>query len=99
MKQLLRILYIVMPILTIILIVIQVVVSNELASLGKKLGKLDTEISFAQDVYADLSTQVASASSLSTLRERALGMGFREPTQAQIIALTPEVPVALRLAQ
>ncbi len=88
-----------MPILTVVLIVIQVVVSNELASLGKKLGKLDTEISFAQDVYADLSTQVASASSLAALRERAIGMGFREPTQAQIVALTPEVPVALRLAQ
>lgn len=88
-----------MPIMTIVLIVVQVVVSNELASLGKKLGKLDTEISFAQDVYADLSTQVASASSLATTRERALSMGFREPTQAQIIALSPEVPVALRLAQ
>ena len=88
-----------MPVITIVLIVVQVIVSNELASLGKKLGKLDTEVAFAQDVHADLATQVASASSLYALRERAIQMGFHEPTQAQIIALTPQEPVALRLTQ
>ncbi len=99
MKQFIKMLYVVMPLVAIILVVTQVVVSNELASLGKKLGKLDSEISFAQDVHEDLSTQVASASSLFALRDRAQAMGFSEPTQSQIVALSPETPVALRLNQ
>lgn len=96
MKYFIRGLFAIIPALAVILVVAQVVVTNELASLGKKLGKLDYEVAHQQDIYEDLATQVASASSLFALRERAQTLGFREPTQSQIIPLVPEVPVAFR---
>ena len=74
---------------------LQVVISNELATLGKRLGQLDTQVSYEADLNEALSTEVASASSLLVLRERAQKLGFVEPTATQIMSLTLEVPVAL----
>lgn len=99
MKYLIRTALTLLPILAVVLVVIQVVITNELASLGKELGKLDYKVSVADEMYEDLATQVASASSLYALRERAELLGFREPTQSQIIPLVPEVPVAIRITQ
>lgn len=99
MKYMLKIMYGVVPLLALVLVITQVVVSNELAKLGKGLGKLNTDIVVQQELRADLSTQVASASSLFALRERAVAMGFLEPGQSQIISLSPDVPVALRIIQ
>ena len=99
MKYLIRTLLALLPLLAGVLVITQVVMTNELASLGKTLGKLDYDVSVADDMYEDLATQVASASSLFALRERAGALGFREPTQSQIIPLVPEVPVAIRIAQ
>lgn len=99
MKYVIRTLLAVLPLLAGVLVVTQVVITNELASLGKELGKLDYNVSVADEVYEDLATQVASASALFALRQRAGALGFREPTQSQIIPLVPEVPVALHIAQ
>ncbi len=94
MNKLFRIISIVLPCLAVTLIVVQVVVSNELATMGKSMGRLDLAVNDARDVHAELETEVASASSLMTLHDRALILGFREPTPSQIVALSPELPVA-----
>ncbi len=95
MKNVARIIGIALPVAAIILIVTQVVISNELAALGKRLGQLDTQVRVETDLNEALATEVASASSLLVLRERAQLLGFVEPTAKQIMSLTLEVPVAL----
>lgn len=82
------------PIITVLLLIIQVIVSNELATLGKRMGQLDAAVIREQDVHEALETQVASASSLLSLREKAIVLGFHEPLPNQITALLPQVPVA-----
>lgn len=95
MKNVARVIGIVLPLTALMLMIIQVVLSNQLATLGKRLGQLDKEVRLETDVYEALSTEVASASSLLVLRERAQLLGFVEPTAKQIMSLTLEVPVAL----
>lgn len=98
MKLLLRLLLSGMPIVAVVLVIMQVVFSNELATLGKQLGKLDSEVTLEKDMHEALATEVASVSSLVSLRVRASELGFKAPTRDQIIALTPEVPVAFGVA-
>lgn len=98
MQKAFRIISLLVPVAAIVLIVFQVVFSNELAMLGKKMGQLDMAVVKEQDVHETLETQVASASSLMALRERALTLGFHEPTQSQIIAISPKEPVAFGVA-
>lgn len=94
MKLLIKVLSLTIPVLAILLVVFQVVVSNKLATLGKRLGALDYEVSVEEDLMQILKTEVASASSLMTLRDKALFAGFTEPTSKQIMNLSPLVPVA-----
>lgn len=82
------------PIIAGILLLIQVIVSNQLAALGKTLSALDQRISVANERHERLATEVASASSLLSIRVRAQQEGFRDPKSADIIALTSAVPVA-----
>ncbi len=98
MKHIVRIIGFLLPVAAIILVVLQVVVSNELAALGKRLGKLDQEVRLEADMHEALSTEVASASSLLVIRERAQAQGFVDPTSKQVISLSLEVPVALNRA-
>lgn len=95
MKYLVRVAEILLPITAVVLLVFQVIISNELATLGKKLGQLDVDVRLVSDVRESLSIEVASASSLMALRERALSQGFVEPTSKQIMNLSLQVPVAL----
>lgn len=85
----------ILPLVAVILVVSQVVVSNQLVALGGELGKLDVEIRKEIDVKESLSIEVASASSLLMLRERAKDLGFMDPTSKQIITISREIPVAL----
>lgn len=94
MKYILRLTGIILPILALFMLVCQVVVSNELATLGKTLGKIDYQISQENDVHEVLAAEVASASALMTVREKATAMGFVEPTAKQIVHLAVPVPVA-----
>lgn len=94
MKYILRIAEILLPITAVVLLIFQVIISNELATLGKQMGQLDTAVRLESDVKESLAIQVASASSLLTLRERATVAGFIEPTNKQIMNLTLQVPVA-----
>lgn len=98
MKYLLRTLEILLPITAVILLVFQVIVSNELATLGKKLGQLDVDVRIVSDTRESLAIEVASASSLMALREKAMAVGFMEPTTKQIMNLSLQVPVALDIS-
>lgn len=98
MKYLLRGLEVLLPITAVVLLVFQVIISNELATFGKKLGQLDVDVRLVSDVRESLSIEVASASSLLALRERALSQGFVEPTTKQIMNLSLQVPVALDMS-
>jgi hypothetical protein len=94
MKLLIKLAIGMLPVLAVLLVVTQVVVSNKLATQGKRLAQLDREIRIERDMLYALETEVASASSLLALRERAELMGFTEPSTKQILNLTAEVPVA-----
>ena len=94
MKTVVKIFGMLLPVAAIIMIILQVVVSNELASLGKKLGNIEYEISNQNDMRELLSAEVASASSLLALREKAESLGFAEPSNRQIMHISLEVPVA-----
>lgn len=94
MKNILRIAEIILPITAVILLIVQVIISNELATLGKQMGQLDAKVRLESDVHESLAIEVASASSLLTLRERAAAIGFMEPSTKQIMNLTLQVPVA-----
>ncbi len=98
MKYLLRGLEILLPITAVVLLIFQVIISNELATLGKKLGQLDVDVRLVSDTRESLSIEVASASSLLALRERAIAEGFVEPTNKQIMNLSLQVPVALDIS-
>lgn len=95
MKRLLRIAEILLPITALVLLIVQVIISNELATLGKKMATLDREVRIETEAKESLTIAVASASSLLQLRERALAEGFVEPTTKQILNLSLQVPVAL----
>lgn len=94
MNRFIRIIHILIPCCAIVLVVLQVIVSNELATLNASMGRLDVAITRARDTHEILSTEIASASSLMALRTQALEQGFHEPASSQIISLTPHVPVA-----
>lgn len=77
-----------------VLVVLQVIVSNQLAMLNVQMGSLDDAVYTARDTHTVLETAVASASSLMALQVRAEELGFHEPGTSQVLTLTPHIPVA-----
>lgn len=83
-----------LPIVAILLVIIKFVVSNQLAFLGRYVGKFDRAIEAVEADNEKLSQQVASASSLVTLASRAKQMGLVEPSS--YLTIGPEqFPFAL----
>lgn len=95
MNRIVQILLYFLPIAAVGLVIYQIVISNELATLGKDLGYLNNELSVQNDIHELLLTEVASSSSFLRLRVRAEALGFKAPDKDQIIALTPQFSVAL----
>lgn len=96
MNRLFRLVEFILPLTAIILLVFQVVLSNELTTHGKQVGELEKEVWLAKDEKEALTIEVASASSFLTLGRRAEALGFMEPQSKQILTLTTAVPVAIR---
>ena len=92
-----KFLYIVVPCMAFVLVVVQIVAINELAGVGGDIGSLDADIARLTDEHDVLSQQVASASSLTTLFQKAATAGFVAPKKANIIALDESVDVAVVL--
>lgn len=97
MKSKALILFIILPIIAVALVIYQIVISNELATLGKDLGRLNIELSTQNDVHEQLTTEVASTSSFLVIRSRAQALGFKIPLKDQIVTLSPQSPVALQV--
>ena len=86
------------PVLAGLLLVIELILSNELAGLGATLQKTMQETQEATMVHETLVAQAAAVTSLAALQNRARELGFREPTKDQILSLgTSQLPVAFQL--
>ncbi len=84
------------PVVVILLVVVELIWSNTLVGSGKKVGAVDLAILDVQRQNAALSTQIASASALSTISAKAQEMGLVEPSRGQFVMIGADsLPVAL----
>ncbi len=66
----------ILPLLVIILLVVEILVTNELAGFGKKVSETDRAIDTIKEENQLLQEKVASLSSLLTIEEKSRGFGF-----------------------
>ncbi len=92
-----KFLYVIVPCMAFVLMVGQIIVTNELAGVGNDIGSLDSDIAALTDEHDLLSQQVASASSLTSISQKAVLAGFVAPKKANVIALDDSVDVAVIL--
>lgn len=79
-----------------ILIVIEIILTNQLVGGGQQVRSVDMTIDTLRQENALLEQQVASASSLLTVAVRAKEQGFVQPAKSQFLTIAPnELPVAL----
>lgn len=71
--------------ITVCLLVAQIIYSCMLVGDGKEIRRIDGQIAEMKGTTALLSEQVASASSLLTIQQKALSMGFTEKPQVMTI--------------
>lgn len=79
--------------LTGILLVFQVVASNRLATVGMSIAQAELDINELTQENNDLRQEIASASALLTIREKAKAFGFTKTTQP--VYYHKDLPVAL----
>lgn len=65
-----------LPIIAILLLVVEMLVTNELAGFGRKVAQTDRAIDTLNEENQLLREKVASYSSLLTIEERAYKLGF-----------------------
>lgn len=80
---------------TVILAVIQVIVSSRLVSLDSKLGSTIQKIEAVAYENEEVSQKIASASALATITELSLKQGFRPQTRYTF--LYGDYPLALEM--
>jgi len=85
----------VLPFLAVALVVLQLVLSNELAAVGGKVGQFDSQISALQEENEQLAVQVASASSLLSIAAKASEFGLRETVSTYNLSVN-QYPVAFK---
>ena len=61
-----------------VLIIVQLILSNQLAGSSGKLSKILTEVDFIERENRDLSVKIYQMGSISNLKEKAAGFGFSE---------------------
>jgi len=84
------------PLFALLLIIIELIVTNELAGLGREVSTMDSTIAVTHEENEQLSEQIASESSLIAIAVKAKELGFIEPSKSQYMTLGPEqFPVAL----
>ena len=79
----------------VVLLVIQVVVSNRLATTGVEITEIEQDILVQKELNNDLRQKIASVSSLMSLKDRSQDIGFNQPISPNY--LSNEFPVALEL--
>lgn len=65
-----------LPLLAVVLLVVEILVTNELAGFGKKVAEADRAIDALTEENQLLQEKVASLSSLLTIEEKAYALGF-----------------------
>lgn len=65
-----------LPIIAILLLVVEMLVTNELAGFGKKVAQTERAIDTLKEANQLLGEKVASLSSLLTIEEKAYALGF-----------------------
>ena len=78
------------------LLILQVFVSNWLATSGLEISEIDHDIQNLTAENADLRQQIASASSLTTLRTKAADLGFIYPARPVFFNKEPVVALDLK---
>ena len=64
------------PILVVVLVVVELLVTNELAGFGKRLAETDRAIEVVKEDNQLINEKIASLSSLLTISEKAREFGF-----------------------
>lgn len=94
MHQVKKFIYVFTPIAALVLVVSQIIISNELAGARSVIRSLDSEIVTLSEEHDILTQQVASASALTTLSIKAALSGFIAPTETNVMALDDSYTVA-----
>lgn len=76
------------PLVAVVLLVVEILVTNELAGFGKKVAQVDRAIDALREENQLLVEKVASLSSLLTIEEKARTLGFS--TTPTVVALGTE---------
>lgn len=95
-KKILSSLYFFIPATALILIVTEIFATNELVSEGRKIHDVDLKIETVSNENDLLASQIASASALATIQQKAKDNGFIKP--ANYLTIGPET-VAFHLPQ
>jgi len=66
----------ILPLIVIFLLVVEILVTNELAGFGRKVGDANREIDALKEENQLLQEKVASLSSLLSVEEKARALGF-----------------------
>jgi cell division protein FtsL len=80
----------------IILLILQVVVSNRLATTGIKIAKIETDIEQLTQENADIKQQIASASALRTIQSKAKQLGFTQTVKPIYLDSAPKVAIGMQ---
>jgi len=91
--------YIVVPVVAFILIISQIILSNELAGARGVIRTFDSNIATLTEEHDILSQQVASASALTTISQKALLVGFIAPTKTNVVSIDGSYSVAVASSQ
>lgn len=84
------------PLIAMLCIVLEIVLTNRLAGSGQEVRSIDMAIDGIRTENELLEQQVASASSLLTISTKASELGLVPPLKSQVLTMTPgELPVAL----
>ncbi len=96
-----RILLSLLPFVAIFLVIIAIMLTNHLATSGAEIRDIDAAIEHVEHQNDLLRQEVASASSLRSISQRASQMGFVEALDASkfVIIRSHELPVALSYPQ
>lgn len=86
----------ILPLLAVFLIIAQVFATNQLAGLGETVTGIDMRIESLREENALLDQQVASASSLIMIEQKAKEYGFAQAKPSSYIHLEEDLPIAHR---
>lgn len=84
-----------LPVFAALLVVIEIILMNQMASSGSTLQSVDTTIDTLRSENSLLEQKVASASSLATIESRATEMGFVQPGKNQYLTVISDFPMAM----